>query len=75
MLYLLFKKRITYFRTNIAKMKDQTSIIIAAAAFAYLAVRLYQKYIKKDTGNKSSSTKRDSFSSSKDDDYEPYSKK
>jgi hypothetical protein len=57
-------------------MKDQTSIIIAVAAFAYLAFRLYQKYVKKDTGNRSTNIKSDTFSSSsKDDDYEPYSKK
>ena len=57
-------------------MKDQTSIIIAAVAIAYLAVRIYQKYIKKDQGKNISSPKRDSFqSSSKEDDYEPYSKK
>jgi hypothetical protein len=46
---------------------------------AFLAVRLYQKYVKKNKGNQgggnlpSSST---SFPSSvKDDEYEPYSKK
>jgi hypothetical protein len=57
-------------------MKDQTSIIIAVAAMSYLAVRLYQKYIKKDKGNKNPIPKSGPFlSSSKDDDYEPYSKK
>jgi uncharacterized membrane protein YebE (DUF533 family) len=57
-------------------MKDQTSVIIAAAAFAYLAMRIYQKYIKKDQGNKNSKPKSGSFTSSaKDDDYEPYSRK
>jgi hypothetical protein len=57
-------------------MKDQTSIIIAAVAIAYGAVRIYQKYIKKDQANNTSAPKRGSFSSSsKEDDYEPYSKK
>jgi hypothetical protein len=57
-------------------MKDQTSIIIAVAAMAYLAVRIYQKYIKKDQGIKNTATKKGSFpSSAKGDDYEPYSKK
>jgi uncharacterized membrane protein YebE (DUF533 family) len=57
-------------------MKDQTSIIIAAAAVAYLAVRIYQKYIRKDQGKKNTAPKIGSFqSSSKEDDYEPYSKK
>jgi Tfp pilus assembly major pilin PilA len=57
-------------------MKDQTSIIIAVAATAYLAVRIYQKYIKKDQGKKNTATKSGSFpSSSKEDEYEPYSKK
>lgn len=57
-------------------MKDQTSIIIAAAAMAYLGVRLYQKYVKKDQGKSNPGTKDRTFSSSsKEDDYEPYSKK
>jgi uncharacterized membrane protein YebE (DUF533 family) len=57
-------------------MKDQTSIIIAAAAMAYLAVRIYQKYIKKDQGIKKPTPKSGPFqSSAKGDDYEPYSKK
>jgi len=57
-------------------MKDQTSVIITAVAIAFVAVRLYQKYIKKDQGNNTTAPKRGSFSSSsKEDDYEPYSKK
>lgn len=58
-------------------MKDQFSMIIAAAAFAYAGVRIYQKYIKKDKGIQNPPKKSgSSFSSpSKDDDYEPYSKK
>jgi hypothetical protein len=58
-------------------MKDKLEIIVFAVLFAFVGFRLYQKYVKKDSGQtgfgkKSSST----FSSSKkDDDYEPYSKK
>jgi Tfp pilus assembly major pilin PilA len=54
-------------------------VIIFVAAMAFLAVRLYQKYVKKtkgDTGLGSKSSSATSFpSSAKDDDYEPYSKK
>lgn len=49
--------------------------IVFVAAMAVLAVRVYQKYIRK---NKISGTpdKKDSFSSSsREEDYEPYSKK
>jgi hypothetical protein len=58
---------------------DKTQIILFSAAMAFLAVRLYQKYIKKDKG-KSGSVKKPSDgtgfpSTSKDDEYEPYSKK
>ena len=54
-------------------------IIALSAAFAFVAIRLYQKYIKKDKG-KSGTDTRTSYgsafsSSSKDDDYEPYSKR
>ena len=57
-------------------MKDQLSVVIAVAAMAYLAVRIYQKYIKKDQSGKSTTRKSGTFSSpSKEDDYEPYSKK
>jgi hypothetical protein len=45
----------------------------------FLAFRLYQKYIKKDKNNAGSTTKKTEGSlfpaSSKDDDYEPYSKR
>jgi len=45
----------------------------------FLAFRLYQKYIKKGNSNSPSdankSTGSKSFTSLKDDDYEPYSKK
>jgi len=58
---------------------DKTQIIILSAAMSILAVRLYQKYIKKDKGKAGPETKTSAgsaFSSfSKDDDYEPYSKK
>lgn len=58
---------------------DKTQIILIAAIMAFLAIRLYQKYLKKDKGN-SGSVKKPSTgsgfpSTSKDDDYEPYSKK
>ena len=58
---------------------DKIEIIAITAAFAILAVRLYMKYIKKDKRKSGTDTKTlpDSIfsSSSKDDDYEPYSKK
>jgi hypothetical protein len=56
-----------------------SQVLIFSAVIAVVAIRLYQKFIKKDKGN--SGTKEinptgSSFpSSSKDDDYEPYSKK
>jgi uncharacterized membrane protein YebE (DUF533 family) len=58
---------------------DKIQILLFAAAFAILGVRLYQKYMKKGKG-KSASEKKPPFgqtfaSSSKDDDYEPYSKR
>lgn len=56
-----------------------SQIIIFAAAMAVLAIRLYQKYIKKDKSKSGTDTRSGSdasFSSStKDDEYEPYSKK
>lgn len=58
---------------------DKTEIIIFSAAMAFLAFRLYQKYIKKDKGKSAPDTKTFSGSafpsSTKDDDYEPYEKK
>jgi hypothetical protein len=58
---------------------DTKDIIIFAAVLAFLAFRLYQKYVKKDqkgTANeKKTSSDTTFFSTSKDDDYEPYSKK
>lgn len=55
---------------------DKTQIAILAVAFAVVAFRLYQKYIKKDKNKSGSNTPDTSMPSSpKDDDYEPYSKK
>ena len=58
---------------------DKTQILIFAALMAIVAVRLYQKYIKKDKSKSGTETKPSSGSSfpssSKDEDYEPYSKK
>jgi len=46
---------------------------------AFLALRLYQKYFKKDKDKSGTKTKTDSGTSFpstlKDEDYEPYSKK
>jgi hypothetical protein len=58
---------------------DKTQIILFSAAMAFLAFRLYQKYVKKDnkkTGPGMKSGSESSFpNSSKDEEYEPYSKK
>lgn len=58
---------------------DKTQIILFSAAMAFLAVRLYQKYMKKNKSNIAGETKPPSLtsfpSSVKDDEYEPYSKK
>jgi hypothetical protein len=58
---------------------DKSSIAIFAAVMGVAAFRLYQKYIKKDknkTGSNSTIPSGTSMpSSSKEDDYEPYSKK
>jgi len=57
---------------------DNFQIIVISAAIAILAIRIYQKYIKKSKGKSETDSKTSSdsmFSSSKkDDDYEPYSK-
>ena len=58
-------------------MKDKLQVVFLAILFAFVGVRLYMKYFKK-SGGKSADQKKtgSSFaSSSKDDDYEPYSKK
>jgi hypothetical protein len=56
-----------------------SQILLISAAFAVAAFRLYQKFIKKNKGKSGTDINRQagsSFpSSSKDDDYEPYSKK
>jgi hypothetical protein len=58
---------------------DKTQVIIFSAAMAFLVFRLYQKYLKKGKfkpGDKNKTPSGSGFSSStKDDDYEPYSKK
>lgn len=58
---------------------NKRDIIILIAVMVFLAVRLYQRYIKKDSNSSASDKKISSGSgfpsSSKDDDYEPYSKK
>jgi sortase (surface protein transpeptidase) len=58
---------------------DTKQIIIFSAAMAFLAFRLYQKYYKKNNSVSSTEQKNKKgttiFNSSKDDDYEPYSKK
>jgi Tfp pilus assembly major pilin PilA len=56
-----------------------SQILIFSAVMAFLALRLYQKYFKKDKYKSGTQTKSDSDTSSpstsKDEDYEPYSKK
>ena len=58
---------------------DKVEIIALSAACAIVAVRLYQKYKKKDKGKSGIDTKTSSGSMissfSNDDDYEPYSKR
>jgi hypothetical protein len=49
---------------------DKKDIIIFAIVISFVAFRLYQKYVKKPNSNTTSDSK-----ISKDDDYEPYSKK
>jgi hypothetical protein len=58
---------------------DTKQIIIFSVAMAFVAFRLYQKYYKKNTPGSSDTNKGSTGNalthSSKDDDYEPYSKK
>lgn len=58
---------------------DKFEVIGLSAVFAVLAIRLYQKYYKKDLtkgGNSQQKQGGNLFSSNHhDDDYEPYSKK
>jgi len=57
--------------------KDVLQVALIALLFAFLGVRLYNKYFKKSDGKIGEQKKPGSSfsSSSKDDDYEPYSKK
>jgi hypothetical protein len=56
-----------------------SQILVFSAVIAVLAIRLYQKFVKKDRGKSGTEDNQNSGSSfpssSKDDDYEPYSKK
>jgi len=60
---------------------DKSQIIIIFALLAVVGIKVYQKYIKKDktksgTGTENKSSSGMPFSSdSKEEDYEPYSKK
>jgi hypothetical protein len=58
---------------------DKNQILVFSAIAAVLAIRLYMKYKKKDkikSGTETKSSASTSFpSSSKDEEYEPYSKK
>lgn len=58
-------------------MKNSVEIAVIAGLFVFVAIRLYQRYVKKDTGQKSPGKKSGNLlsSSTKDDDYEPYAKK
>jgi len=58
-------------------MKDNLEVVLIAVVFAFAGVRLYQKYVKKDSGKSGGmwKAKSSSSTSSKEDDYEPYSKK
>jgi hypothetical protein len=57
--------------------KDVLQGVFVALLFAVVGVRLYNKYFKKSDGKIGEQKKPGSSfsSSSKDDDYEPYSKK
>lgn len=56
---------------------ERTEIVLLSIALAFVGVRLYQKYIKKNQpGSGKKGITGSSFpSSAGDDDYEPYSKK
>jgi hypothetical protein len=58
---------------------DKSQILLFSAILAVVAIRLYKKYFKKDGAKSGKETKHSSGSSfpslSKDDEYEPYSKK
>lgn len=56
-----------------------SQILFISIAVAVIGIRLYQKYVKKARNNQGSESKSSSGASfpstSKDEDYEPYSKK
>jgi hypothetical protein len=55
---------------------DKTQIILFTAAMVFLAIRLYQKYLKKNKNKNEVDIKSSPGSSfSTEDAYEPYSKK
>jgi len=55
---------------------DTKEIIIFSAILVFVGLRLYQRYAKKNKSATGSNKASDlESSSSKDDDYEPYSKK
>jgi hypothetical protein len=57
---------------------ESKDIIIIAIAFAAIGISLYRKYGRKNPSGQQDhkhGTEGSSFSSVKDDDYEPYSKK
>jgi hypothetical protein len=57
---------------------ESKDIILFAIVFAVLGFSIYRRYIKKNQpgrSDKKSGDSTSSFSSGKDDDYEPYSKK
>jgi hypothetical protein len=58
-------------------MKDYLQIALFIALIGFTGFRLYQKYYKKGDGNQTGYKKPGSSfaSSTKEDDYEPYSKK
>lgn len=67
---------IRFSNSNNLHLMDKSHIAIFAAVFVALAFRLYKRYVKKNQNDSGGMPKQPSFpSSSKDDDYEPYSKK
>jgi len=56
---------------------DKKEIIFLTAILLFAAIRLYQKYVHKGGNTKKDNRTigNESFSSSRDDDYEPYSGK
>jgi Tfp pilus assembly major pilin PilA len=56
---------------------SKVDIIVLVSVFALVAIRLYKKYFKKNNPVQGTNATSDGAipSSSKDDEYEPYSKK